>query len=163
MMNEMFFDPTKVIETSNDKYAILPDGIYIATIDGVQVKEPDASKKGAMVYFKIAHGKYADKRVVDYFNIKHPNPDAQRIGQSKFKDMLKCIGFHEKPLKSESDIENQLIKIEVTHKDHYKYKDQQQNNVKKYYPLNITDLNLMNNISKPKQIELDMSSPEIPF
>jgi hypothetical protein len=143
MSDEFFFDPRGV--KRDPPY--VPAGQYIVVIDKAMRKESE-NANGIKIYFKIISGPYLDKVFGDYFNINHSNPEAQRIGRQNFAYFLDCIDMGDKPLKYDSDIENKIIKIEVDVIPHYKNNNDFQNKVRRYFPLNQVDLNLIKDLPK---------------
>lgn len=158
MSDDFFFDPRGI--KSESLFEVIPEGQYIAIIDKATKKHAD-NANGVKIYFKIVHGAYEGKVVMDYFNITHFNPGAQRIGRQNFASFLDCIGMGSEPIKQESELENKILKIEVEKVPHYKNFGILQNKIKRYHPLNSVDQNLIKDFKIDEKQELE--SMDMPF
>ena len=143
----MFFDPTKVERKPMTE--VVPEGVYVAQVENVSVKQNDAATMGVMVFYNILTPVlHNGKTVMDYFNVAHSNPDAERIGKQKFAFLLDALGMGDKPLKNEQLILGKVVKMSVEVKDHYKQNGEKQNRVMKYTSLNAVDENAIKGLVK---------------
>jgi hypothetical protein len=95
-----------------------------------------------MVFYNIlTPHEHNGKTVMDYFNLMHFNPDAERIGKQTFAGLLDALDMGKSPLKSETLLEGKIVKLSVEVKPHWKNVGEVQNRVMKYSSLNDVDHN----------------------
>lgn len=86
----------------------LPEGEYDFVVNDMSGPTDNKNKNGKYVKvdLKIEGGKYEGRRLFNYFNIVHKNPQAQQIGQSQLFKFGNALGMA-KPGKVEDYIGKQ--------------------------------------------------------
>lgn len=118
--------------TYEDK--LVPDGTY-----KVEVSETDFTPNSIgtgsylRVDYTVLEGEHANEEFVEFFNIKHKNPDTEKWAKEDLSKLCRAVGIHG-TLEDSEDLHGlELLvdlKIEVGKKDGVK-----RNVVKKYKPL----------------------------
>jgi hypothetical protein len=78
----------------------LPDGVYRLELDSGDVKESDEGttnhKIGVNMTARVIEPEeYADRKLFLNYNVQHPNPQAQEIGEKQFQCLLRSMGMTE--------------------------------------------------------------------
>lgn len=71
---------------------------------------------------QVVEGQYGKRIVFTNFNIKHSNPDAEKIGKGQFKRFLSAIGIKDPIQTAEevhSKINNKILWVKVGIGKHY--------------------------------------------
>lgn len=154
MTDDFFFDPRGIKRET--PLSMVPSGQYLTLIDKAVRRDKD-NLSGLMIYLKIILGPYESFILMDYFNLRHPSEEAQRISRERFASFLDYIEMGDKPLMHETEIENKVIKIEVKVVEHSKNFGEKQSKIMRYFPLSPVDQNLL------KENPQATAQEEIPF
>lgn len=155
--DEVFFDPRKVDREEKSGNVVVPPGTYICQIKKSQSKEKNGNM-GLMIFLDIlCPTSQRGRGLMDYFNLRHSNPQAQKIGEKALAKMLDALGLGREELKNETHLENQVIKCDIGIKAHYKNPQEMQNFVVKYLPLDNADELMM------KKAEMAPGANDVPF
>ena len=89
-----FYDPGFVPEDDRD-FAPLPEGEYTFVVNDMEPPKDNAKKTGKYVKvdLRVDDGKFANRRLFNYFNIIHENPTVQSIGQSQLFKFSQAVGM----------------------------------------------------------------------
>lgn len=82
---------TSGIDESGDGFELLPDGIYLFQIEGVEDKQTKAGDPMAKLTLRILKGEYAERLVWDNIVIPKEGSPAFKI-MGRTKHFLHCIG-----------------------------------------------------------------------
>lgn len=127
----------------------LPEGEYAAKISGTKFAPPkDGNGMMLTVTLTLLGGKgVKNRKVSDYFILKHDNGDKEMDGRGKYKRFITSIGRDPSDFNDFSDLQDIILGVvlKVT-PGNDKYGPG--NNVKKYIPFNEDLLNTDNNNSQ---------------
>ena len=85
------FDPSQYEARDNSP---LPAGDYPLTIERAEVrKTKNGEGLGANVTFEVAGPTQTGRKVFVWFNLRHSNEVAEKIGQSEFAALCKAVGL----------------------------------------------------------------------
>lgn len=81
-------------EAEKKEWRWMDDGEYKAIIIGCNLKDNSkGTGKLVEVEFKIDGGEFDGRKIKDWFNVQHKNPEAEKIGLGQFSSMCKACGF----------------------------------------------------------------------
>jgi Protein of unknown function (DUF669) len=73
--------------------APIPAGVYLAHVVDSDVRPlKSGNGTGLSLTFEVLQGPYARRKVFASINVKHTNPEAERIGQSQLSALCHAIG-----------------------------------------------------------------------
>lgn len=85
------FDTADVEQTTPD-YSPIPEGIYEARIDRVEIKPTkDGTGRRLLCFWKICGPSHVGRVIISSFNVNNKNPRAQSIARSELNRMLQAI------------------------------------------------------------------------
>ncbi|WP_089177118.1 DUF669 domain-containing protein [Bosea sp. AS-1] len=85
------FDPTSVPEDERS-FDLLPAGDYVMQIIESELKPKDNGDCGLNLTIEIIDGPFANRKIWDWLNIRHSNPQAQSIAQRALADLCLATG-----------------------------------------------------------------------
>lgn len=85
--------------TQQREYENLPDGVYRLEITASEAKESDNPRKFGLktTMDVIEPVTYKGRKLFVFFNLEHPTPVAQEIGQKQFSCLLRALEMGEAP------------------------------------------------------------------
>jgi hypothetical protein len=88
-MTMLDFDATTIAPNTGD-FEPIPNGRYALQVIEGDVRNNDG-KTGVLLKVQIADGEYQGRTFSQYYNIKHPNETAQKIGQGEFSALCHAV------------------------------------------------------------------------
>lgn len=90
----------------------LPNGVYSLQLEAASVDEKDEGTREHKITVKttievLEPAEYSGRKFFANYNIQHPNPDAQRIGNEQFQCLLRALELTEVP---DDETDNLLFK-----------------------------------------------------
>lgn len=74
-------------------YTPIPAGVYLAQAVESDVRNLKSGNGQALaITFEVTQGQYAGRKVFANLNVRHTNPDAERIGQSQLSALCHAVG-----------------------------------------------------------------------
>lgn len=86
------FDATEHDTTQKDYGENLPNGIYRLEMDTSEVVENGQNVGLKTSFVVIEPEAYKGRKLFNYYNLQHTNPDAERIGQEQFASLCRAVG-----------------------------------------------------------------------
>lgn len=100
----------------------VPAGWYtVAIVGGDVFKKKDSNNESIMVQFKITAPDHVGRQISKFFNVRHSNPETEKIGNEQFGDLLRAIGVV-RAARTE-DLIGYTLEVKVAVKRHWKNKD----------------------------------------
>jgi hypothetical protein len=107
-MANFSFDTSTVPASDRGDYSLIPAGWYPAVIEDSDIQPLKTGNGNALVLtFRIVDGQYNGRKVWARLNVRHTNPEAERIAQQQLRDICDAIGvtrmqdtveLHSKPM-----------------------------------------------------------------
>ncbi|MFM2058422.1 MAG: hypothetical protein RLY71_2807 [Pseudomonadota bacterium] len=90
-MAQLFFNAQNV--APQQSAAPIPAGVYLAHVVDSDVRPlKSGNGTGLSLTFEVLQGPYARRKVFANINVKHANPEVERIGQSQLSALCHAIG-----------------------------------------------------------------------
>jgi hypothetical protein len=106
-MANFSFDTSTVAPRENS-FSLIPAGRYPAVIEESDIQPLKSGNGQALVLtFRIVDGEYNGRKIWNRLNIRHTNPEAERISQQGLRELCDAIGvtrmqdtveLHNKPM-----------------------------------------------------------------
>lgn len=109
-MAGLAFDATTV--APQQAYTPVPAGVYQTIIVDSEVK-PTKNGTGQMAIFtlQIVDGAHAGRKLFARINVRNPNPEAERIGQSQLSALCHAAGVLQ--LQDTAQLHNRVVRTKV--------------------------------------------------
>lgn len=90
----------------------IPAGTYIAQVIESDLKQlKSGNGTGLALTFQIIDGEFKNRRVWTNLNVKHSNPEAQKIGQQQLSTLCRCVNVPK--LTATEQLHNKPVRIRV--------------------------------------------------
>lgn len=140
-LNEIFNAETNVPST---KKILVEDGDYIVKIIDGEYKESNAGHLYLLLYFEIHDKNYPKIKLIENFNIAHPNDKVRSIAVTSIKKILKANHITETTsdkFKLINLLKDKYVKCHIA-KVHDDYKESEVNRIKYFYDNNASQSKL---------------------
>lgn len=130
-MNNFTFS-TDGIDTTEDAYMPLKPGVYeCCAIECTVGPNKAGTGQIAKVKFQVLSSPGKGRLMTEWFNLEHPNQQAQEIGRKQFARFLKSIG--KKAIQSENEVLNLPFKANIgVREDTYNGETKRVNHIKQF-------------------------------
>lgn len=117
---------TESVEKRENNYTLLPPGWYTAQVvesDIVPLKR-DPNGRALKLTIQILSEGYQGRKVFSQLNVRHSNPQTERIAQQQLRELCESIGISR--MTDTSDLHNKpmQIKVKIRKDDSGQYEDQ---------------------------------------
>lgn len=110
MSTAFSFDASTVAPQAS--YAPIPAGVYLACVTDSDIVVPKSGNgQGLKLTFDILDGQFNGRKVFEYLNIRHSNPDTERIAQSQLSALCHAAGVIK--LSDTAQLHNIPVRIRV--------------------------------------------------
>lgn len=142
MSLDINFDATQVAPATGD-YEVIPNNRYLLqVVDGEKKETAEGQGVGVSLRIQVAEGEYQGKSFNQFYNIQHPTPIAQKIGQAEFSALCHATGVLQPRTLAEFNARPFYGDVVVTPprkgKDGKEYGEG--NSIKKYYKADGSDM-----------------------
>lgn len=146
-MDMLNFDATQVAPSTGE-YEPVPNGRYaLQVIEGEMKVTAEGQGTGVSLKIQVADGEYQGRTFYQFYNIKHPNETAQKIGQGEFSALCHATAVLQPKAPSEFFNRIFLGDVKVTQPTSKKQADGTTknfgagNSISKYYRADGTGMN----------------------
>ena len=123
-MAQFSFDTNSVEKREND-YSLLPAGWYTAQVTETDIVPLKSGNGQALkLTFEVLQDGYRNRKVWARLNVRHSNPDAERISQQQLRELCEAIGLARMNDTTELHNKPVQIRVKVRKDDTGQYEDQ---------------------------------------
>jgi hypothetical protein len=110
-MANFSFDTSTVAPRENT-YELLPAGSYPAVVEESDIQALKSGNGSAMVLtFRVVDGQFMGRKIWARLNVRHSNPEAERIAQQQLRELCDAIGLAR--MQDTTELHNKPVTIRV--------------------------------------------------